>query len=186
MRGEWIQTFTGRQFYPLDPRPEDVCLDDIAHALALVARFNGHTRAFYSVAQHSVLVSRLVSDDVALWALLHDASEAYLCDVPRPVKHAAAMGAYRDAEARVQDTIFAHFGLTGPVPTAVKLADQIVLLTEKRDLMAQGPLWAAIDASPAPWTIRPFTPEQAERAFRLRFDVLTTRRLELSGQGVSG
>lgn len=74
MRSDWIATFTGGVFFPLAPRVEDVRISDIAHALSMLCRFAGHTRGFYSVAQHSVLVSRLCSQQDALWGLLHDAS----------------------------------------------------------------------------------------------------------------
>lgn len=66
-RGDWIQTFTGRRFWPLDPRPEDVCIEDIAHALSLKCRFGGHCTRFYSVAEHSVHVSNYVPAEFALW-----------------------------------------------------------------------------------------------------------------------
>jgi hypothetical protein len=88
-KGSWQQTFTGRQFWPCDPRPEDVCLEDIAHHLALMCRFGGACRVFYSVAEHSVRVAELVWDrtngdrEAALAGLLHDASEAYLVDIPK-------------------------------------------------------------------------------------------------------
>jgi hypothetical protein len=84
--GDWIQTYSGRQFWPLDPRVEDVHLEDIAHALSNVCRYTGHVREFYSVAEHSVHVSWSCEPEDALWGLLHDASEAYLADMARPVK----------------------------------------------------------------------------------------------------
>jgi hypothetical protein len=85
-RGDWMQTFTGRAFYPLDPRPEDIDPVDIAHALSLICRYGGHSSRFYSVAEHCVLMSHAVAPEHALWALLHDATEAYLGDMIRPLK----------------------------------------------------------------------------------------------------
>jgi hypothetical protein len=75
-RGDWMQTFTGRRFWPLDPRGEDVLIEDIAHALSLLTRYGGHCTRFYSVAEHSVLLARAATPENALWLLLHDASEA--------------------------------------------------------------------------------------------------------------
>ena len=82
---DWIHTFTGRHFYPLNPNADDVDIEDIAHALANTCRFNGHVSTFYSVAQHCVLASQYCESD-PLWALMHDAAEAYLPDVAAPVK----------------------------------------------------------------------------------------------------
>ena len=93
-KGDWIQTFTGRAFYVLDPRPEDVDIEDIAHALSMQCRFAGHCREFYSVAQHSVTASWLVPPEDALWGLLHDAAEAYVVDLPRPIKRAWQLESY--------------------------------------------------------------------------------------------
>lgn len=113
--GSWIQTFTGRRFWPLDPRPEDVAIEDIAHALSLLCRYNGHVRRFYSVGEHSLLLcwylEKLYPDDRALQlqALMHDAAEAYLADIPRPVK--PLLTGYYAAEARVEQVIQERFGL---------------------------------------------------------------------------
>lgn len=107
LRGDWIQTYSGRAFYPLAPYPQDVCIEDIAHALSQLCRFGGHCRRFYSVAEHSVLLSRVVVPEFQLWALLHDASEAYLVDVPRPIKK--QLPAYVEAERRVMAAICARF-----------------------------------------------------------------------------
>ena len=81
-RGGWIQTYTGRQFWPLDPRIEDIDIHDIAHALSHQCRYSGHCLRFYSVAEHSVLLSHHVAGEHMLWALLHDAWEAYLAAIP--------------------------------------------------------------------------------------------------------
>ncbi|MFG0247924.1 MAG: phosphohydrolase, partial [Phycisphaeraceae bacterium JB051] len=78
----WIQTYTGKAFYPLREDPGIIDIRDIAHALSLQCRFNGHCSDFYSVAQHSVHVSEVVPQAFALWGLLHDAAEAYMSDLP--------------------------------------------------------------------------------------------------------
>jgi hypothetical protein len=97
-RGGWMQTFTGRQFFPMDPRPEEVDPTDIAHALSLLCRYNGHVDRFYSVAEHCVHLSYVVPPEHALWALLHDATEAYVGDMISPLK--IHMPGYRAAEDR--------------------------------------------------------------------------------------
>ncbi len=152
--GDWIQTWSGRQFWPLDPHPDDVYLPDIVHALSNVCRFTGHVREFYSVAEHSVRVSREVErsaralgrDDaaakrLALCALFHDASEAYLVDLSRPVK--LAVPGYREAEDRVTLVIGDVFGVRydgHPVATdLINTADTVLLFAEARDLMHKPP-----------------------------------------------
>src|SRR5262245_13325006 len=82
----WIQTFTGKMFYPLDPRVDDIDIHDIAHHLAMKCRFTGACNKFYSVAQHCVIGSRFIGAQFKLWFLLHDAPEAYLFDAARPIK----------------------------------------------------------------------------------------------------
>src|SRR5574342_1090607 len=93
-----IITYTGRLFWPLSPRLEDINILDICHALSNQTRFTGHTREFYSVAQHSCLVSDLLPEKFKLDGLLHDASEAYLMDLARPVKELEQMTFFREAE----------------------------------------------------------------------------------------
>ena len=106
--GPYIQTSSGRWFNPFEPDPEQIDPGDIARALANVCRFGGHTRAFYSVAQHSVIVSELVEErggDVedVFAALMHDATEAYLGDMPHPIKHRSPLGAaFKEAEDRLE------------------------------------------------------------------------------------
>jgi hypothetical protein len=134
-KGDWSCTFTGRRFWPEDPRTEDVDPRDIAHALALLCRFGGHSRVFYSVAQHSVLVSYVCAPEDALWGLLHDASEAYLVDIPRPLKRATGLEGYLEHERRAMKVICDSIGLPHEMPASVKRADEILLATEARDLM---------------------------------------------------
>ncbi len=172
--GDWMQTANGRAFWPLDPRATEVHLDDIAHSLAHQCRFAGHCREFYSVAQHSVLVSHLVPLEDALWGLLHDASEAYLVDLPRPVKRSPGVGpAYRVAEGAVTDAICDHFGLPRQEPESVKLADNRVLLAEARDLMSKPPIaWQETGVKPMRSKIVPWSPGLARAQFLSRFAVL--------------
>lgn len=173
MDSAWIETFTGRRFYVLEPRVEDVCIADIAHALSLLTRFTGHTREFYSVAQHSLLVSQVCDPADALSGLLHDGSEAYLADLNSPLKHSPEMSRYRTAEKHVQAAIQQHFGLPKE-PASVKLADKRLLVTEKRDLLHPSPDWPAFAGiEPLPQTIRPMSPENAEFEFLYRFQQLT-------------
>lgn len=170
----WIQTFTGKQFWPLDPRIDDICIEDIAHALSNLCRYGGHTRDFYSVAQHCVLVSRVVSEEEALRGLLHDASEAYLVDLPRPIKHVASMNGYRDAEARLERMIYRKFGINTPDPECIKLADSQLLRTEQRDLMKEPPAaWTDYGVEPLPEKITPWRPWNAKLAYLNRFRELT-------------
>lgn len=175
-RGGWIQTASGRSFYPMDPRPEDVDIGDIAHALANQCRFAGHTREFLSVAEHCVRVSRECPPEHALWGLLHDASEAYLVDLPRPIKGDPGMIAYREAEGRVMGAVCVRFGLAMEMPASVHRADNVLLATEARDLMGD-PDWRRSGGyDPLPVRIEPWTPERARSEFLARF-------AELNGGG---
>lgn len=168
----WINTYSGRQFWPLAPRVVDVDIEDIAHALSLQCRFTGHVREFYSVAQHCCLVAERVPKEDRLWALLHDAPEAYLIDLARPVKLAPELKGYRDAEDRLMAIIAERFGLIGECPTSVKDADMRMLMTEAHALMKMHPQWL-VDA---PWTayddggITPWSPRKAREIFLYQFD----------------
>jgi 5'-deoxynucleotidase YfbR-like HD superfamily hydrolase len=175
----WMQTHTGKRFTPLNPRAEDIDIEDIAHALSNMCRFGGHTREFYSVAQHSVLASELVPEHLQLAALMHDASEAYLVDVPRPIKrHLTNYAELEDKVSRAIATRFAEFGLLASdfSHPAVKLADNIMLVTEARDLLG-------VDAraqwgyqfDPLKWEVVPWPPAICKDAFMVRFHRLTVR-----------
>jgi uncharacterized protein len=182
---KWLQTFSGRQFWPLDPRAEDVEIADIAHALANQCRWTGHTKKFFSVAQHSILVSSVVERlaheagqhpgyvrMAAFWGLLHDASEAYLIDFARPLKHSPGIGEqYRLVETQVQKAICDRFLLPHAMPEEVREADDRMLITEWRDLMPPSDLhpWPGIQSEPLPFHIIPWVPAEAEAEFLLRF-----------------
>jgi hypothetical protein len=178
----WIQTHSGVQFWPLEPRAEDVRIEDIAHALSNTCRFTGHCSTFYSVAQHSVLVAKALQDfmhseglpcDFRI-ALLHDAAEAYLPDISRPIKH--AITGFDAIENRVLEAIFASVwvraaGVSIPVGASitdwfaeqgVKHWDDVLLATEARDLLGPPPEpWVKLP-SPLPTTITPLCPEDAK------------------------
>lgn len=167
---QWIQTFSGKQFWPLNPQAKDVGIHDIAHALSNLCRYGGHTTSFYSVAQHCVLVSEIVSPELALCGLLHDASEAYLIDVPRPIKHSVGMEAYRKAEQRLEEMIAQVFRVPYPFPPEIKTADNQLLRTEQRDLMAQPPApWTDYGVNPCEFTIEPWLPKHAANNFLVRY-----------------
>lgn len=133
----YVLTVTGRRVCLLDPKPCMFTITDIAHALSMIPRFNGNLPQFYSVASHSYLVSKLVSPAVRLAALLHDASEAYLCDIPSPLK--ALLPTYKVIEARFQATIHEAFGLPPHLPAQwlaeIQRADLQMLAAEKAMLM---------------------------------------------------
>jgi uncharacterized protein len=164
----WIQTHSGIQFFPLDPRIEDICIEDIAQALSNICRFAGHCN-FYSVAQHSVLVSQVVGEPFNFYGLLHDSSEAYICDIPRPIKRLPALQGYRDIEEKIQATIYERFGLEPQEPNEVKWADIQLLATEARDLMSSPPANWNLPCDPLPFTITPLPPTEAKALFMERF-----------------
>lgn len=168
-RGDWIQSFLGNVVYPLDPDPSTISIIDIGHALSNQCRFLGHTESFYSVAQHCLFVSEEVPPQDALWGLLHDASEAYLSDVPRPLKKLPEFEQYRTVERLLMKTICEVFGLPLEQPQSVTHADLVALATEVRDLMA--PSQQPWDAMPPPSKRRivPLTPKEAEKRFLDRF-----------------
>jgi 5'-deoxynucleotidase YfbR-like HD superfamily hydrolase len=179
----WIVTHSGRKVYPLAPEPGMFDLNDIAHALSNTCRFTGHCKTFYSVAQHSVLVSKLVrhrtgSDSLAMQGLLHDATEAYLCDVARPVKHADGFAFYREAEQRLWESVAQGFGLPAKLAAEVKDVDNRLVCNEALTLLTAIPdgwfqmrpfteheMWLATDSN----FIVPVGPDQAYRDFIKQF-----------------
>lgn len=174
--GEWQATFTGKRFYPLDPRIEDINIIDIAHALSMQTRFIGHCLEFYSIAQHCVLVSQLCSQEFALWGLLHDSAEAFLNDISSPLKHSPEFEFYRKIEASVMEKICLAFGLPSDEPTDVKRVDKKLLATEVRDLMLTGGRgWKYLE-EPFDLHIKPWTQEYAKTKFLSRFFELTRQQ----------
>jgi hypothetical protein len=177
-KGDWIQTASGVQFWPLDPRPEEIKLEDIAHALSNLCRFGGHCRTYYSVAQHSVYAAENVAQQFKVQALLHDATEAYLIDVPRPIKR--SLTNYHDIEAKLARVVSERFGVDlVNLPQEVKEADERMLMTEKRDITLPAPApWTVaqgVSGEPYSFIIRPWDPVIAKKLFLTSADVLGIR-----------
>lgn len=175
----WIQTASGRAFDPFDPNPDDITIEDIAHHLANQGRFSGATKYFYSVAQHSIHVAAAVAGryggtaEEQRIALMHDTPEAYIVDLPRPIKHHPDMQAYRNIEVNVWNAIATKFNLPEEIPEIVKLADDAMLMTERRDLMAPPPFpWATEHQPPLAFEIECLPPREARMMFLVNFQRL--------------
>lgn len=172
----WIQTYSGRRFNPTNPVPGAIVIQDIAHSLSNICRFTGHCSSFYSVAQHSVLVSYLCNQENALHGLLHDGSEAYCQDIASPIKKTIEFAAYRAVETKLQHAIYKRFRLSIEEPPDVKKADLLLLATEARDLMAPLRLDWDLNIRPLPFKIIPLPPLEAKKLFLERFAELTVSK----------
>jgi 5'-deoxynucleotidase YfbR-like HD superfamily hydrolase len=177
-----IQTVSGRWLDPLDPDPASIDIGDIAQALANQCRFGGHSRSFYSVAQHSAIVSdtcaeRGASAAEALAALMHDAGEAYLVDLPHPLKHRSELGpAYRRAEELLEEAIRGRFDLV-PQPAEMKPVDRSLLATERRAFASMSDPWPELEGfEPLEIEIEAWDPPRARREFLERFERLDAAR----------
>jgi len=174
----WIQTFTGGKFWPLEPHAEDVRIEDVAHALAYQCRYAGHARIFYSVAEHCCLLADYVlrinyythhQDTLdglrdALTVLLHDAAEAYLPDLARPLKY--RMPEWREADARLEAVVVPALGGEYPLPPWVKLLDARILRDERPVVMREtGDSWQIDDLEPLGVWVRGISPHEAEQWF---------------------
>ncbi len=180
--GPYLQTVSGRWVNPFDPDPDQLNAGDIARALANQCRFGGHCRVFYSVAQHSVIVSRLVEEcggdaEDVFAALMHDAGEAYLGDMPHPIKHRSALGAaFREAERHLEQAIRERFAIRADVPE-IKRADRALLATERRAFSSERWSWPELDGvEPLDLELEAWPPDEAERAFSERFAELQAQR----------
>ncbi|HEY1855367.1 MAG TPA: hypothetical protein VGG40_12350 [Solirubrobacterales bacterium] len=180
--GGAIQTVSGRWVDPLAPDPESIAIEDIAQALANQCRFGGHSRAFYSVAQHSTIVSdvceqRGASPAEALAALMHDAGEAYLVDLPHPLKHRSELGPpYKKAEELLEEAIRVRFDLV-PQPAEMKPVDRSLLATERAAFSAMEDPWPELEGhEPLEIEIDPWEPPRARREFLERFQRLDAAR----------
>jgi hypothetical protein len=165
MQTNYISTYRGNKFYPQEGFIDFIDIEDIAHGLAYQCRFNGQTNRFYSVAQHSCMVAELVPKQYKLAALLHDASEAYLGDIVKPLK--ALLPNFVMIEDRVTDLIAKKFGVSFHDYAMIKAADLAVLATEKRDLMPHSREdWSYLaGVSPVARQIVPLSPQDAKDLF---------------------
>ena len=183
----YIETYTGKKFHILHPQLSEICIEDIAHALALQCRWTGHCKFHYSIAQHSYLASYITASGIsqawihdeqerilALEKLMHDASEAYIADINRPLKHFTKLGSvYLPIEETVQQAICVKFGLPLAQSPDVKVADNLMLYAEKRDIMGDlkwTHAWGEAEA--AEQKITSWSPRQAEERFLARFHQL--------------
>ncbi len=172
-----IITYTGKVFNLLNPKPEMVCIEDIAHSLAYQCRYTGHTRQFYSVAQHCVLMA--MNDDLpgdSLVKLLHDADEAYIGDIARPWKNllwlkdptTGYFQTVRGFEREIQPIIGLALGVDLSHSTEVKESDIRMMATEVRDLMPEGfsaEEWSLDISNPVKEVINPWPPFTSEMCF---------------------
>ena len=165
----WRDTITGRRFDYATPENYKFDIEEIAHALSQLCRFTGHTKEFYSVAQHSVMVSWLLPPELRLIGLLHDAAEAFVGDINAPLKQ--LLPQVKELENRIQAAIYKQYGVVDTIRAAamVKEADIRMLMTEKRDLMPGMPLdewgdWVK-RYKPMRAKIEPWTPQYARYQF---------------------
>ena len=179
-RNDFMTTFSGKRFYPFDPKRDmdAICIRDIAHALSMSCRFAGHTTRFYSVAEHSVHLARHILKidkpasergillELALWALLHDASEAYISDIVRPVKR--QLGQYRAVEANIMDAIAYKFRLTDMQPEYITRIDNRIVIDERAQaLRPTEDVWHyGGETEPLGVTLEFWRPDTAEDRFR--------------------
>lgn len=167
-----IQTAAGRYFNFLQPHVSEIGIEEIAHALSHICRFTGHTRVHYSVAQHSWLASYLVPEEFAYDALMHDAAEALIGDVAKPLK--AQLLEYQEIEHGLERWLMRRFRLidSPEACAAVKHADLVLLITERRDLMPEQDQVCATERpgiEPLPWRIEPLPSWLAKKLFLRRF-----------------
>lgn len=176
-----IQTHSGGYFDLFESGPEAIHIEDIAQSLSMQCRYNGHIRLFYSVAEHSVLVAKWILEKtgdygMALEALLHDASEAYLCDIPRPFKR--LLPQYKELEQRVEHLVALRFALVHPWNELIHEADLRILADEKKVLMLVDRVWPGMDGvQPLGVRIIGLPPAEAKHLFLEAFNFLSKERV---------
>ena len=201
----WITTNSGKPVMPLDPKVDDIVIEDIAHALGMICRWAGHSRTFYSVAEHSLRVGEVCRNlgevmgmsetellELEMLGLMHDATEAYVGDIPRPLKSQyrivtpRGVETFREVEAHLYGVIEQALGLpemTERYAEIVHTADNIVLATEARDIAHEVSLKHEVDAQePLEGTIKPFDWNMARIGFLIRYAELVK---ELDGGSIN-
>jgi 5'-deoxynucleotidase YfbR-like HD superfamily hydrolase len=174
----WIQTYSGKKFDIINPTTEMLDIKDIARSLSMRVRFSGHINKPYTVAQHSVFVSRVVEasdkatkDDIR-WGLMHDAAEAYIMDIPRPIKKLIPL--VSQIEEKILQLVAKRFGLEFPFSDLVVRADDVALVSEAYELLDGGPIenWAKCYKVNTVLPIKCATWLQSEKEFLKRFKEL--------------
>lgn len=180
--GPTILLASGHYFDLLDPENSTFTIEDVALGLSHACRFAGQCRWHYSVAQHSVHVSALVAPEHAYAGLMHDAAEAFIGDVTKPLKD--LLPDYRRIEKNVEAAVFARFGVPDPLPSAVKEADMVMLATEQAQLMRNHDDWNYTRGrAPADIVLANMRPEQACELFLERFEELVGRQRSTDTDG---
>ena len=164
--GDWMQTYSGKKFWPLDPRADEIDIEDIAHALSMLCRYGGHSHKFYSVAEHCCHIHDALPDEFKAWGLLNDDSEDYTVDVPRPIK--PHLPGYKEIERRVMQAVCESFGLDDGEPWIVKEYDRRILGDEQRQIMPNPPEPWYHTGEPLGITLDCWTPDMAKWQFMLR------------------
>jgi len=176
--GPTIALHSGAYFDFTKPELSDFTIRDIAHALGNLCRFTGHPQRFYSVAEHSVHCSRIVDPDHQFAALMHDAAEAFIGDIAKPLK--ALLPDYAVIEERVETAVLARFGLPAKLPHPVKVADMTMLRIEQAQAMDNADAWADIEDMPSTGIKLMFWwPDVATKRFLRRFDELGGHQRQL-------
>lgn len=171
----WIQTYSGKPFWPLNPRVEDVDVADIAHALSRVPRYLGHTIWHYSIAEHALLVSQAAPPELKMQALFHDASEAYLPDMPSPIK--TFIPGYKEWENTLMTIIAEAIGFEWPESAIVKELDRAILKNEREVVMNESVLpWAVDGTGIANVFVIGYEAQYAEELFLKEYKRLLTLR----------
>lgn len=170
MKNPFTQTYSGKKFEFLNPAPDTIAIIDIAHSLSMICRFNGNTTSHYSVAEHSLWVESKVSEPFKKQALMHDASEAYIADLVRPIKK--VLPGYNELEEVIMRAIASKYGFEWPMSPEVKEADDRMLMTEKRDLILKTDFEWGVDYVPYDDIIVPSSQTDAKNRFLMRFQEL--------------
>lgn len=174
---DWIETRTGAKFWFSNPRSSDVMLEDVASALSKLCRYNGHVVDFYSVAEHACIMSDWVAAETwatpldALIALHHDDAEAYISDVPRPLKH--QLSRYKEIEAAVEEAVFSKLGLPSTLPSWLKVIDTRIIRDERAQAMSDSAnAWFTDSLEPLGVTLKFWGWKQARDEFLSRHEAL--------------
>lgn len=176
LENNYIRVYSGRKVWPLDLHTEDIDIVDIAHALSNQCRFTGHSSEFYSVAQHSLEVSKQCPPELKLAGLLHDGDEAYLVDLAKPLKYGPGFEAFNELGKDIEFTIFAKYGIPSDQAKDIKHFDQLLYEWEREQFMPSGT---------GKVFTKPMLPREAERKFLNEFYRLTCREVGPNDHGTA-